>query len=1164
MNVPQLRSEIQKAKQTIALFKEMLVSTSSSTSARPLSVEVNRSRFDSVRLGSRTDDKSRSLIERIGGELLLETLVELSHSRFIADSRLRAFFDLNPRKAASIKKRFLEFLIGYLGGKSSYDESNLKPAHYHLNITDYHLDAFLEILRSVMEIDLKCHPNAVQDVLSALSKVRKDIVTGYTIRSELARINTGQGIEILFRKLGGLDGVVKFIDRMYDVIAVDHRIRKFFFGSNYEAIKRGQRAYITQLIGGPRLYQDRTLEDIHKNLGIDDYYFDCFLQDAEKALTWLGTEESVIDQVLIQLESVRAPVLGRRRGVAQIIGDAQHDMLLMSNPNASFNSMLGSDKGCSELFVSNVSEGLSGPLLVQLGGEQRVEEAVRVFFRVCLDDPRLSYYFLVAQKRENSFIRSIVNVILTIAGASPARYDLTQLRGSHFNLNITDYHFDTWISNLGESCKLVGIPANAVRELLARLSKLRGEITGGCTIRLEMAQQRTESTSAAGPPMCASLGGPEGIKRVIARLYELMLADPRVSMFFRGSKVEGIIKSQGQYLANLLGAHETYTGRDIHKVHALLNVSDYHFDCFLECFSQAALDCAFSQDTADECTVLAETHRRVVVNPSSRQYSVELAFKSLNDVLSDFGFEKFAKNIFRQILSAEARSDKGIALRFLLESHQESLDLIELKFSKFVSLVSQADGGAFLKLIESDLLSVSSIVTDQHVDAFIGLMDSHLRAICQSQNVATEHVDRFLNECRALRGIVTNGYRSRRFSVLNKDLGPMDHAAVRKGLARASQDVRLSIILGTEESQIQIEKIIFGILTSPHVNVADSVEIGINEYQFDLLISYLPTDLDVVLREYLKPVLVPAQASRKRESLLVRLGGEQMVEQLVDNTIDKLTGWSPDLRSSSGMIVKSFFDIPKSRLRTFKRRITRYLISLLGAGPVHATPAVSAERFGSNVSGLSGSAVSSGAHEPSASSYLRQAHFNININDQQFDAFVQCFCESLHELGAPVEESKEFIALLESLRSEIVIGWSTRSSEARERANLAREAKYDTFYEQMGGTSTDPGLESFIGRVYELVERDKRINEFFLGSKFNYIREAQGKYIISLLGGPLSLSRGLLDVHKVYKISDYHFDCFVHDILLAARDCGASEELRDDLAFILEPFRRTITIGRKM
>jgi truncated hemoglobin YjbI len=100
--------------------------------------------------------------------------------------------------------------------------------------------------------------------------------------------------------------------------------------------------------------------------------------------------------------------------------------------------------------------------------------------------------------------------------------------------------------------------------------------------------------------------------------------------------------------------------------------------------------------------------------------------------------------------------------------------------------------------------------------------------------------------------------------------------------------------------------------------------------------------------------------------------------------------------------------------------------------------------------------------------------------------------------------------------------------------------------------------------VYELVERDKRINEFFLGSKFNYIREAQGKYIISLLGGPLSLSRGLLDVHKVYKISDYHFDCFVHDILLAARDCGASEELRDDLAFILEPFRRTITIGRKM
>jgi truncated hemoglobin YjbI len=214
---------------------------------------------------------------------------------------------------------------------------------------------------------------------------------------------------------------------------------------------------------------------------------------------------------------------------------------------------------------------------------------------------------------------------------------------------------------------------------------------------------------------------------------------------------------------------------------------------------------------------------------------------------------------------------------------------------------------------------------------------------------------------------------------------------------------------------------------------------------------------------------------------------------------------------------------------------------------------------------MSGSGASSGQHELNTvgSSNIRQIHEHINITDTQFDAFIDCFRDSCREFGLTSEASKEFLAVLDSLRCEVIIGWTLRSSEARDRADQARDGKYESFFDQMGGRSTDPGLEGFLGRVYELVERDKRINEFFLGAKFNSIREAQGRFLLSILGGPLVISRHLADVHKIYRITDYHFDCFVGDVIHAARDCGAPEEVRDDLACILEPFRSVVVIGSR-
>lgn len=55
----------------------------------------------------------------------------------------------------------------------------------------------------------------------------------------------------------------------------------------------------------------RDLKEIHKDLNVTDYHFDCFCSDFQKAMMGLGMDENLIDEVLITMEPLRQTVLGR-------------------------------------------------------------------------------------------------------------------------------------------------------------------------------------------------------------------------------------------------------------------------------------------------------------------------------------------------------------------------------------------------------------------------------------------------------------------------------------------------------------------------------------------------------------------------------------------------------------------------------------------------------------------------------------------------------------------------------------------------------------------------------------------------------------------------------------------------------------------------------------
>ncbi|KAF4710987.1 hypothetical protein FOZ63_024484, partial [Perkinsus olseni] len=111
------------------------------------------------------------------GDLSLETAIGMVYSRAVKDTRTRAFFEKNPMKMAMIKKRMQQFLTGFLGGRSQYDEDNLKPAHYYINVTDYHFDAVQEMFKEAFQ-SMGVHPDAVRDGMQRIGQARKDITAG--------------------------------------------------------------------------------------------------------------------------------------------------------------------------------------------------------------------------------------------------------------------------------------------------------------------------------------------------------------------------------------------------------------------------------------------------------------------------------------------------------------------------------------------------------------------------------------------------------------------------------------------------------------------------------------------------------------------------------------------------------------------------------------------------------------------------------------------------------------------------------------------------------------------------------------------------------------------------------------------------------------------------
>lgn len=112
----------------------------------------------------------------------------------------------------------------------------------------------------------------------------------------------------------------------------------------------------------------------------------------------------------------------------------------------------------------------------QLGGEAAVDQAVDIFYRKMLLDPRVASYFeSVDMDRQ----RAKQKAFLTMALGGPNAYTGKDMRAAHAGLvarGLNDTHVDIVVEHLGATLKELGAGAEQIAAVAALANSVRNDV----------------------------------------------------------------------------------------------------------------------------------------------------------------------------------------------------------------------------------------------------------------------------------------------------------------------------------------------------------------------------------------------------------------------------------------------------------------------------------------------------------------------------------------------------------------------------------------------------------------------------------------------------------------------------------------------------------------
>lgn len=102
------------------------------------------------------------------------------------------------------------------------------------------------------------------------------------------------------------------------------------------------------------------------------------------------------------------------------------------------------------------------------------------------------------------------------------------------------------------------------------------------------------------PSLFERIGGEAGLEKTVTRLYQRVLADPKLSPYFKDTSMERQRNMQRAFMRAALGASPAYSGLELSWVHGKRGITVQHFNLFCQHMFDALKDAGVDMATVQE------------------------------------------------------------------------------------------------------------------------------------------------------------------------------------------------------------------------------------------------------------------------------------------------------------------------------------------------------------------------------------------------------------------------------------------------------------------------------------------------------------------------------------------------------------------------------------
>ena len=187
---------------------------------------------------------------------------------------------------------------------------------------------------------------------------------------------------------------------------------------------------------------------------------------------------------------------------------------------------------------------------------------------------------------------------------------------------------------------------------------------------------------------------------------------------------------------------------------------------------------------------------------------------------------------------------------------------------------------------------------------------------------------------------------------------------------------------------------------------------------------------------------------------------------------------------------------------------------------------------------------------------MRLGHAHLvekGLNSAHFDAVMENLGATLKELNVPDNLISEAAAIAESVRGDVLAGYTAEEKAKMNKASL---------FERIGG---EAAVNAAVDIFYRKVLADDRINAFFEGIDMDRQAAKQKAFLTFAFGGPANYSGKDMregHAHLVAKgLNDSHFDAVMENLGATLKELNVPDNLISEAAAIAESVRGDV-LGR--